>query len=329
MAHRTAGMGVPRIVMSAHALASRFVGTWGTSAAHPARPAAAFINSPLRGIALLVASTFFFSGADVLTKVLASSLPVIEIAWIRYVTFTLLILPVLLSSGVAQATRSRRPGLQLVRGLATVVSALLFSASLPLLAVADATAINFVSPILITALSIPLLGEVVGWRRWTAAVIGLLGVLIVVRPGSGAFEAAAILPLLAAGSWAGAAVVTRMMSGTDRPITTLAYSAFVGTAVLSLMVPFVWVVPAWSDLGLGVCIGILSTAGHWLVVLAYRHAAASRVAPFSYVQLIWAGALGFVVFGSVPDAWTVVGAGVIVLSGLYTAHRERVRGRVA
>lgn len=315
--------------MSAHALALRFVGAWGPFTARPARPVAALIHSPLRGIALLVASTFFFSGADVLTKVLASSLPVVEIAWIRYVAFTLLILPVLLSNGVMESTRSRRPGLQLVRGLATVGSALLFTASLPLLPVADATAINFVSPILITALSIPLLGEVVGWRRWTAAMTGLIGVLIVVRPGTGAFETAAILPLLAAASWAGAAVVTRMMSGTDRPITTLAYSALVGTGILSLIVPFVWVVPSWSDLGLGACIGILSTAGHWLVVLAYRHAAASRVAPFSYVQLIWAGALGFLVFGSVPDRWTVLGAGVIVLSGLYTAHRERVRGRVA
>jgi len=122
---------------------------------------------------LIVASTVFFAGADALTKVLASSLPVPEIAWIRYVIFSLLTLPLLLRNGGVGVLRSGRPGLQLLRGLATVGSTLLFTASLQLLPVADATAINFVSPILITALSIPLLGAVVGWRRWVASAVRL------------------------------------------------------------------------------------------------------------------------------------------------------------
>jgi drug/metabolite transporter (DMT)-like permease len=116
-----------------------------------------------------------------------------------------------------------------------------------------------------------------------------------------------------------------MMSGTDQPVTTLAYSAFVGLAVLSAIVPFTWVTPTWNEIGLGLCVGILSTAGHWLVILAYRHAAASIIAPYSYIQLIWTGALAYIVFGSLPDAFTVLGAGVIAASGLYTAYRERVR----
>jgi drug/metabolite transporter (DMT)-like permease len=119
-----------------------------------------------------------------------------------------------------------------------------------------------------------------------------------------------------------------MMSGTDKPGTTLAYSAFIGTLVLTALLPFVWVAPSWNAIGLGVCLGFLSTAGHWLVVLAYRHATASAVAPFSYVQLIWAAALGYLAFGSLPDAWTVFGAGVIAVSGLYTAYRARVRARL-
>ena len=313
--------------MSALAVAPRSTGTPGSSPARSSGANAALLEAPSRGILLIVASTVFFAGADALTKVLASSLPVPEIAWIRYVIFSLLTLPLLLRNGGVGVLRSGHPGLQLLRGLATVGSTLLFTASLQLLPVADATAINFVSPILITALSIPLLGEVVGWRRWVASAVGLVGVLIIIRPGTSTFGAAALLPLCAAASWASAAVITRMMSGMDRPITTLTYTALVGTAALSLVVPIVWVVPSWGELGLGLCIGLLSTAGHWLVVLAYRHAPASTVAPFSYVQLIWAGILGLLVFRAVPDLWTVMGAGIIALSGLYTAHRERVRAR--
>ncbi|PVE21116.1 hypothetical protein DC522_28450 [Microvirga sp. KLBC 81] len=123
--------------------------------------------------------------------------------------------------------------------------------------------------------------------------------------------------------WAGAAIVTKLISGTDQPTTTLAYSALVGLGLLSAVVPFVWVTPSWFELAL--VMGTFSTAGHGLVVLAYRHASASLMAPFSYVQLIWAGALGFAVFGALPDAWTITGVGIIAASGLYTAYRERVR----
>ena len=255
-------------------------------------------------------------------------MPAVEIAWLRYVTFSLLVAPLLLRKG-GTVLRSRRPGLQVLRGLGMEVSALLFTSSLRFLPVADATAINFISPILITALSIPFLGEVVGWRRWTAAVVGLIGVLIVIRPGTSSFELAAVLPLLGATSWAGAAIVTRMMSGTDSAATTLAYSAFVGAAVLSAPLPFTWVTPGWQEIGLGLCVGVLSTIGHWLVILAYRHASASTIAPYSYIQLIWAGALGYCAFGSVPDLWTMVGIGIIAASGLYTAYRERVQAQLS
>jgi drug/metabolite transporter (DMT)-like permease len=281
---------------------------------------------PLLGIALIVAATVFFSVSDVLAKALSSSLPAVEIAWLRYVTFSLLILPMLLPSG-GKVLRSHRPGLQVLRAFGMLGSALLFIAGLRFLPVADATAINFVSPIFITALSVLVLGETVGWRRWAATCVGLIGVLIVVRPGTSAFDPAAAFPLVAALTWAGTAVVTRKMSG-ERPLTTLAYSALVGTFALTALLPFSWVLPSWWEITLGVGIGAISTVGHWLIVLAFRHAKASALAPFSYTQLVWSGALGFLVFGSMPDGWTLVGAGVIVASGLYTAHRERVRAVV-
>jgi len=122
-----------------------------------------------------------------------------------------------------------------------------------------------------------------------------------------------------------AVIMTRMMSGTERAITTMAYSSIVGLIILSALVPFVWVTPTWHDIAFGIFIGVASTAGQWIVVLAFRYADASVLAPFSYTQLLWVSVLGFLIFGEVPDVYTVTGAAFIVASGLYTAHRERVR----
>jgi drug/metabolite transporter (DMT)-like permease len=280
---------------------------------------------PLRGIGLMVGATVFFSASDVITKVLTANLPAVEVAWLRYVTFVLLVFPLATAARGFGVLASRGPALQVMRGLAVVVSALLFTTALRYLPVAEATSIYFISPILITALSIPFLGEVVGWRRWSAAAVGLLGVLVVIRPGSSSFQTAALLPLLGATSWASAAIATRLLTGRDHALATLAWSAAVGFLVLSLAVPFVWVAPGLREVGLGVAIGALSTLGHWLVILSFRSANVSVVAPFSYAQLIWAGALGYLVFGSLPDQWTIIGAVVIAASGLYTAYRERVR----
>jgi drug/metabolite transporter (DMT)-like permease len=290
----------------------------------PPEPSSLPAPSPLRGILFLIASTIVFSIADVITKQLTSTLPPPEVAWMRYVTFALVMVPIVLVKGGPALLRSRRPGLQVVRGFGMVGSSLMFIQSLPHLPVADATAIFFVSPILIMALSVLILGESVGWRRWSAAAVGFIGVMIVVRPGTGAFQAAALLPMIGASSWAVGTIVTRKIGG-DHAFTTLAYSALVGTLVLSALMPFSWVTPDATEIGLGLCMGVLFAIGHWLVVLAYRHGNASLIAPFSYVQLIWAGTLGYLVFGSLPDSWTITGACLIAVSGFYTAYRERVR----
>jgi drug/metabolite transporter (DMT)-like permease len=295
-----------------------------TTNAAPPVAASPQAPSPLRGILFLIISTVVFSVADVITKQLASTLPPPEVAWMRYVTFAAIIVPLALFRGGPALLRSQRPGLQVLRGFGMVGSSIMFIQSLPHLPVADATAIFFVSPILIMALSVLFLGESVGWRRWTAAAVGLIGVLIVVRPGTGAFQPAAFLPILSASSWAVGAVVTRKISG-DQALTTLAYSASVGSIVLSVLMPFNWVPPDATETTLGLCMGILFAIGHWLVVLAYRHGNASMIAPFSYVQLIWAGSLGYLVFGTLPDSLTITGAVIIAMSGFYTAYRERVR----
>ncbi|HEY6335349.1 MAG TPA: DMT family transporter, partial [Alphaproteobacteria bacterium] len=260
-------------------------------------------DDPLAGIVLILVAMVLFSFSDATAKFLTQSLPALEIAWLRFACFVAILLPALAKTG-RQGIRSRRPSLQIVRGLSLVASSVLFVLAVRYLPMADATATSFVSPLFTTALAIPFLGERVGIRRWSAVVVGLIGVLIVVRPGTSAFHPAAILPILSAMSWAMAMVITRKMSHVDGIVTMLAYAAGVGFIVLSATLPFVWVRPTFGEIGLGIFIGVASTVGQWLIVQAYRRASASVLAPFSYSQLLWSGTLGFVVFGAVPDGYT-------------------------
>ena len=154
-----------------------------------------------------------------------------------------------------------------------------------------------------------------------------MGVLIVVRPGGHDFHAASVLPVLSAATWALALIVTRMMSATENPVTTLAWSAVVGCIVLSVLQPLTWQPLSGEALLVGLFIGVSSTVGHRFVIQAFRHADASLLAPFSYVQLLWASAFGFLLFSVLPDAFTWLGSAIIIASGLYTAHRERIRAR--
>jgi len=289
------------------------------------RRAPARTDRPFKGIALIVASTVFLGISDVTAKYLSGTLPSIEIAWIRFLVFALIMTPAMVPGTPLFALRSARPGLQLMRGVALLASSLFFITSLRYLPIAEASATGFVSPVFVTALSIVFLSESVGIRRWLATAAGLLGVLIILRPGTSAFHPAAFFPLVSALCWAATLIMTRVMSGKEHAVTIMTYSSIAGVGVLTAMVPFAWVTPSWHDILFGILIGVASTAGQWIVVLAFRYADASVLAPFSYSQLVWVTALGFVIFGEVPDGWTVVGAAFIVASVLYTAHRERVR----
>lgn len=259
-----------------------------------------------------------------MAKYLSLTLPAIEIAWVRFLVFVGVLVPAMLTT-TPNVFRSTRPGLQAWRGLALLSSSVLFITGLRFLPIAEASATSFVAPIFVTALSIAFLGEKVGIRRWLATIAGLCGVMVIVRPGSSAFHPAAVLPIVSAFGWACTLIITRMISGKDRAITTMAYSATVGFLMLSAVMPLYWVTPNWRDIVLGIGVGLASTAGQWIVVLAFRYADASVLAPFSYVQLVWATILGFLVFGDVPDISTLAGAAIIIGSGLYTAHRERLR----
>ncbi|MGY3657626.1 drug/metabolite transporter (DMT)-like permease [Bradyrhizobium sp. USDA 376] len=292
---------------------------------HVGRRAPARVDHPFKGIALILLSTVFLGCSDVTAKYLSTSLPSIEITWIRFLTFALIFTPVMLRSSPYYAMRTERLGLHVMRGTVLLGSSLFFITGLGFLPIAEASATGFVAPLFVTALSIVFLGEKVGMRRWFATALGLIGVLIILRPGTSAFHPAAFFPVVSAACWAGTLILTRMMSGREAVVTTMAYSSLTGLAILTAIVPFVWVTPSWTAIALGIFIGVASTAGQWIVVLAYRYGDASVLAPFSYSQLLWVSILGFFIFGEVPSIWTIVGAAFIVASGLYIAHRERVR----
>jgi drug/metabolite transporter (DMT)-like permease len=289
------------------------------------RGAPARADHPFKGIALILLSTIFLGTSDVTSKYLSATLPSVEIAWIRFVVFAIIMVPAMVPGTAIYSLRTTSIPLQLLRGTALLGSSLFFITGLRYLPIAEASATGFVSPLFVTALSIIFLAEKVGVRRWIATATGLFGVLVILRPGTSAFHVAAFLPIVSAFCWATTLIMTRMMSGKEHSSTIMTYSSIAGVAIMTAMVPFAWVAPTWHDIMFGILVGVASTAGQWIVVLAFRYADASVLAPFSYTQLLWVSILGFLVFGEVPDTWTIVGASFIVASGLYTAHRERVR----
>jgi drug/metabolite transporter (DMT)-like permease len=292
----------------------------------PGIPVVRHVDDPIGGILLVILSGALYSTSDAVSKQLALTLPAIEIAWLRWVGFVIIVAPVILRSGGRVLRTSAMP-MHILRGVCSIGSSVLFILGLYYLPLASATTINFVSPLIVTALSIVLLREQVGIRRWAAVVTGLIGVLIVVRPGSGTFDITALLPIASAFCWAMVIIITRKLAGVDGPWTAMSYMSLVGAAMLSIMVVPVFVMPSWYEIGLAVIMAAASGAGQFLTLVGFSRAPASLLAPFSYVQLLWATAYGFAIFGNLPDLWMAVGAAVIIASGVYTAHRERIRSR--
>ena len=288
-------------------------------------PASAQARQVLGGILLIVAAGFLFTVMDATAKHLSQRLPLVEVAWGRYL-FHALTLPLLIARfGDWSSLRSNRLGLQLWRSLFLLGSTVLFWLALKFIPLADATAIGFVGPLMLTALSVPFLKEKVGPRRWAAVGVGFLGALVVIRPSPAMAEPAALIPLASAACFAAYAICTRILTRSDGWVTTLIWSASVGLVLLSLAVPFDWRTPdltGWIELAF---LGLIGSLGHLLLILAYARAPASTLAPLSYLQLIWSTVLGWLLFRNFPDAWTLAGGAVIAASGLYVIHRERVR----
>ncbi len=283
-------------------------------------------DRPGVGIALMLLALVLFTSLDTTAKYLTRGLPVVEIVWARYVVHTVLLVLALPYLGGHRRLRTKRLGLQVVRSLFLLLTTGFSFWSLKYLQIVEASAISFVSPLIVTVLSVPILGERVGIRRWVSVGAGFLGVLIITRPGMGVMHWAALLPLGMASSYACYQVATRRLAGTDHTITTLFYTATVGAAAMSLIGPFFWVWPAPDEWPYVILLGIFGGVGHLLLIRAFRYAEASVLAPFNYFTIVTGTAAGYLVFRQLPDMWTLVGAGVVIGSGLYVLHRERRLG---
>jgi drug/metabolite transporter (DMT)-like permease len=227
--------------------------------------------------------------------------------------------------------RTTRPVLQFVRGLMLISTTIFNFFAFRYLQLDEALAILFSTPFLVAMLAGPILGEWVGWRRWTAIGVGFIGVLVVIRPGLGGMQWAALLSVAAAILYAGYSIATRMVMRHDSAETTLFCANLVGALIMLVALPFVWTAPpSLLDFALLLGVGAFGSLGHFLLILAHHRAPASVLSPFIYSQLVWASALGYLIFAQVPSGWTLAGAAVVVASGLYLLNRERkVAGRVA
>ena len=279
-------------------------------------------DRPLRGILTILGAVFCFTMSDAMAKWLGHAMPVTQINWIRYLVFVPFAL-VLVARTAGGRVRVKQPRLQVLRGLLQAVSALMYVLAIQTMPLAEANSVGFISPLLITALSVVVLGEVVRAARWAAIVVGLLGVLVIVRPGTEAFQPAALLVVGSSSAWAVAVVLTRRMAGHDPTATTLLWSAVVGLLAMTAVLPWGWAWPRAADWGVGVALGLVASGGQYLMVQAYRFAPASLLAPFSYSSLLWSTALGWALFGALPDVWTLAGAVVIVAAGLVAARPAR------
>ncbi len=276
----------------------------------------------------MLLTMLLFVSMDTAAKYLSQSYPVLQVVWARYL-FHALLLALYLNQRLPGLMRTKRLGMQLFRSLLLLVTTVMFFTGISLIPLADASAIMFVAPILVTALSMPMLGEKVGPRRWASIAIGFIGALIVIRPGGGSLQLAALFPFGAACCYAVYQVFTRSLSHSDQPLTTLAYTALVGAVVMCFVVPFNWQSPDADGWMMMILIGLLGGISQFTLIKAFQSAPVAAVTPFSYSSLIWATLYGFLVFGDLPDLWTTVGALIIAASGLYIFHRENLKKQSA
>ncbi|WP_347139262.1 DMT family transporter [Paracoccus sp. SSK6] len=272
------------------------------------------------GILLLLAAILGFTMMDATAKYLTQFYHPAQVVWARFVG-NLLIFVVIFRTAAFPLMRTRRPGLQFARALMQLASVGLFFSSLQVIGLAEATAIMDLNPVLITLGAALFLGEKIGPRRLAGIGAALIGALIIIRPGMGVFQPAALLPLAGAFTYATGALLTRM-ARTDSVATSVMWSAVVGSVLTSVIVPFVWQPIALADLWAFALLGVFGTLSQYLLVRAFATAEAGVLAPFGYTGLVWAGLWGWLLFGQLPDLWTVAGAGLIVAAGLYVWSRE-------
>jgi drug/metabolite transporter (DMT)-like permease len=285
---------------------------------------------PASAIGLIVAAVLCFTILDATVKHLADRYPIPLLVWVRYTVQLLAILVWLLPKMGIGMFRTARPGLHVARAALLPVSSLGSWFALKHLPLAEATAINYATPILVVVMAVIFLGERMTRPRIALVLAGIAGMFLIVRPGSAVFQGAALLALGAAASYGVFQILTRLLAGEDSRVL-MAYPAIVGSLTMTAVLPWMGadISMPLADAALMVMGGLLGTFGHFLFVLAFQRAPASALTPFTYVHLVWATLAGWFVFGTFPDAWTIAGMAVICGSGLLIVQHERRRAKNA
>ena len=288
-------------------------------------------DNPRLGIALMIATSLVFASQDGMSRYLASRYDVVTIVMIRYWFFAVFVIGLALSrkGGIRRVAATARPWLQVTRGLLLAVEICVTVLSFVVLGLIPSHAVFAVYPLLVAALAGPVLGEHVGWRRRVAIGVGLLGILVILRPGAQVMSASALIPFTGALLFAIYAVMTRMAARTDSAETSLFYTGVVGAVAITLVGPFFWtpIHGTWDWFWMLTLCG-LGVFGHFLMIKAYEVAEAGTIQPFAYFQLVWVTIMALTLFDERPDPWTVAGAVLILGAGLYTILREARLGKV-
>lgn len=282
-------------------------------------------HSPLKGIAAMVAGAALLSMNDAASKHLAETYPVGQVLCFRQGASLLFIFPYAIYRHGFSSLRVRNQVGQGIRGGLFLATAILMVLGLSLLPIAIVTAIAFASPIFVAALSVPLLGEHVGWRRWLAVIVGFAGVLVIVQPGGAQFELALLIPIAAALANGLRDLFTRQVARTDSSISILFWSSVIVSMAALFSAPFGWQ-PLTGDAVFWFLVnGGVSAGAHFLMIEALRLGDAALISPFRYTALLWATLYGFAFWGNFPDLWVLVGAAIVIASNVYMIHRESQR----
>jgi len=260
---------------------------------------------------------------DGFAKYLSTTLPVLQITWSRYFFTVVIVLPIMLIFFRKNLTWTEKPKLQLIRGLILFFANILFFYSISIISLAKALTLAFIAPLIVTALSPVLLGEKVGFRRWAAVVTGFIGSLVVIRPGFVELNLASIAALGTGVLYGFYLIITRKLHDADNPLLTLLLTGIVGVILGTMIIPTVWVQPTITEWYMMFAIGFFASIGHLFLILSLKYADASKLAPFSYFEIVTNIIIGYYFFSHFPDSWTFFGLFIIILSGIYILRREK------
>ena len=265
---------------------------------------------------------------DTIAKYLSAELSFFQITWARYFFTVFFTLPFMFFFFKKNLKMSTQPKLQLFRGLTLFCANVLFFYSISIISMAKALTLAFVAPLITTALSPIFLGEKVGFRRWSAVIIGFIGSLIVIRPGFIEFNLASVAALGTGFFYGIYLVITRKLHTSDSPLLTLLLTGVVGAVIASFIVPIVWVNPTFNQWSLLALMGVFACLGHLFLILSLKYADASKLAPFGYFEIVTNVILGYYFFSDFPHYWTWIGLTIIICSGVYISFREGSGGIV-